>query len=94
MSGNDPIEVEEETLDRIRQFEKQGTKGLLRALGFKPGTRVRVVHGPFAGFEGKVARTLSAGERVRILLQLFHRRAALDCEPDCLEKVALAHHRP
>jgi len=94
MTGNEPIEVGEETLSRVRELEKQGTKGLLRALGFKPGTRVRVVHGPFAGFEGRVSRTLSAGERVRILLELFHRQSALDCEPECLERMAVAGRRP
>lgn len=43
---------------------------------------------PFTGFERRVTAHLSGGERTRILLELFRRDAALDCDPDSLQPVA------
>ena len=60
------------------------------ALCLKPGSRVRVVEGPFPGFEGLVTAHLSGGERIRILLELFRRQAALDCDPESLQPIAVA----
>ncbi|MGQ9502983.1 MAG: transcription termination/antitermination protein NusG [Anaerolineae bacterium] len=41
---------------------------------FRPGERVRVVEGPFAGYEGIFDARLNGRERVRILLQLLNDR--------------------
>ncbi|PWH18774.1 MAG: hypothetical protein DDG58_06070 [Ardenticatenia bacterium] len=41
---------------------------------FKPGDRVRVLEGPFAGYEGIFDARLNGKERVRILLQLLNNR--------------------
>lgn len=90
MSGGTPVEITEETLSAVRKIEKVGTGSRLRALALTPGVRVRVTEGPFAGFEGLVAGTLSGGERVRILLELFRRQTALDCDPEWLRPVAAA----
>jgi transcriptional antiterminator RfaH len=41
--------------------------------GVMPGTEVRIVEGVFLGFSGMVVRTLSAGQRVQILLDFLGR---------------------
>jgi transcriptional antiterminator RfaH len=90
MSGTTPLAISEATLASVRQMEKDGARILLRPRGWRPGTRVRVVQGPFSGFEGSVSMTLGGGDRVRILLELFRRQAALECDPDLLLPIASA----
>ena len=88
MSGATPLAVTEAMLASVRQIEKEGIRHLIRPVRWKPGNRVRVVHGPFAGFEGRVSMTLRGGDRVRILLELFRRQAALECDPGLLLPLA------
>jgi transcriptional antiterminator RfaH len=90
MSGETPLPVTEQTLDSVRQIEKEGARSLLRSVRMKPGTRVRVVEGPFTGFEGRVSMNLKGGDRIRILLELFRRQAALECNPDLLQPLVSA----
>ncbi|PYT11073.1 MAG: hypothetical protein DMF51_16540 [Acidobacteria bacterium] len=88
MSGATPLAVTEAMLASVRQIEKEGIRHLIRPVRWKPGNRVRVVQGPFAGFEGRVSMTLRGGDRVRILLELFRRQAALECDPGLLLPLA------
>lgn len=88
MSGGTPLPVTEAMLSSVRRMEKEGARLLLRPVRWKPGVRVRVVQGPFTGFEGRVAATLRGGDRVRILLELFRRQAALECDPGLLQPLA------
>ena len=90
MSGATPLTVTEATLASVRQIEKESIRHLFRPVRWKPGARVKVVQGPFTGFEGKVSMTLRGGDRVRILLELFRRQAALECDPDLLQPLASA----
>ena len=90
MSGATALAVNEETLASVRRMETEGLRHMFRPVRWKPGTRVRVVQGPFTGFEGRVSMTLGGGERVRILLELFRRQAALECEPSLLQPLASA----
>ena len=93
MSGTTPLAVAEATLASVRQIEEEGIRHLLRPVRWKPGTRVRVVQGPFTGFEGRVSMTLRGGDRIRILLELFRRQAALECDPGLLQPLASAGSR-
>ena len=90
MSGGTPLAVSETTLSSVRQMEKEGIRLLPRTVRWAPGLRVRVVQGPFSGFEGRVAVTLKGGARVRILLELFRRQAAVECDPGLLQPLAAA----
>jgi transcriptional antiterminator RfaH len=90
MSGTTPLAISEATLASVREIEKEGIRHLLRPVRLKPGARVRVVQGPFAGFEGQVSMTFRSGDRVRILLELFRRQAALECDPGLLQPLASA----
>jgi len=89
-SGGSPVQIGEDMLSEIRKLERVGLRHRLQARSLKPGSRVRIVEGPFAGFEGSVEAHLNGGERIRILLELFRRQAALDCDPEFLRPVAAA----
>ena len=88
--GDSPVRIEEDMLAQIREMEKAGSRGRLRSQSLEPGARVRVMEGPFAGFQGRVVTRLSGGERVRILLELFRRQASLDCDPEWLRTETVA----
>ena len=55
---------------------------------FQQGQAVRVVSGPFTGFEGVVAHT--AKERVAVLLELLGREQELRFHPGALDFVGCA----
>lgn len=93
-SGGVPVPVGDPLLRRVREMEGAGSRARLRARSLEPGSRVRLSAGPFEGFQGQVVRHLSGGERVRILLELFRRQAALDCDPEWLQPVAAVGSRP
>ena len=90
MSGGTPLAVTETMLSSVREMEKEGIRLLLRPVRWKPGVRVRVGQGPFTGFEGQVAATLKGGDRVRILLELFRRQVALECDTSQLRPLVAA----
>ena len=92
-SGGSPVQIGEEMLSEIRKLERNGLRHRLHARSLAPGSRVRIVEGPFTGFEGSVEAHLNGGERIRILLELFRRQAALDCDPELLRPVAEAGNR-
>src|SRR5215510_7313786 len=52
-SGGSPVEVGEEMMEEIRRIERLGARLRLGARSFAPGSPVRVVRGPFTGFEGR-----------------------------------------
>ena len=93
MSGGTPLTVSEAMLSSVRELEKEGIRLLLRPVRWKPGARVRVNQGPFTGFEGQVAATLKGGDRVRILLELFRRQVALECDTSQLRGLAAVGSR-
>lgn len=66
-AGCDPLAVPAEVVEEIR---RRGVNGVVRIepKGFGNGERVRVVDGPFRGFEAIFERYLSGAERVAILL--------------------------
>jgi len=58
---------------------------------FRPGDRVRVVSGPFAGYEGIFDMNLSGQERVQVLLRyLHHNIRKVDINTASLVKVTAA----
>jgi transcriptional antiterminator RfaH len=66
-AGNDPLAVPVQVIDEIKC---RGTNGVVKIeeKAFDNGDRVRVVGGPFRGFEAIFERYLSGAERVAILL--------------------------
>jgi transcriptional antiterminator RfaH len=66
-AGNDPLAVPAEIIDGIRS---RGENDIVEIAEqpFGAGDRVRVINGPFKGFEAIFQRYLSGAERVAILL--------------------------
>jgi len=54
-----------------RRVEQITAAGGLKCAGLESGARVRIVSGPFAGYEAVFDARLSDGERVRVLLELI-----------------------
>jgi transcriptional antiterminator RfaH len=67
-AGNDPIAVPSGVVEEIRQ---RGVNGIVKIeeKSFDMGDRVRIVQGPFRGFEAIFERYLSSAERIAILLK-------------------------
>ncbi len=66
-AGRDPIAVAPMVVEEIRRRSVNGVVELKeRPFGY--GERVRLVHGPFKGFEAVFERYLSGAERVSVLL--------------------------
>jgi transcriptional antiterminator RfaH len=64
--------VPDSAIDELRQcFESE--QPLIVQDGVVPGAEVKIVEGAFLGFSGMVVRTLSAGQRVQILLDFLGR---------------------
>jgi transcriptional antiterminator RfaH len=70
MDGELPAKVSDAVIAEIRSRERNGLVELPKARGLTPGTRVRLISGPFCDRIGLVAG-LRAHERVLVLLQLL-----------------------
>ena len=83
-----------------RRVERIQAAGGLRLSELKPGARVRITSGPFAGYEALFDARLKASDRVRVLLEMLaqtHRGPAyrqptprylpLELNTHCLEPV-------
>jgi transcriptional antiterminator RfaH len=66
-AGCDPLSVPSSVIEEIK---RRGVNGVVKIepKGFDNGERVRVIEGPFRGFEALFERYLSGPERVAILL--------------------------
>ena len=66
-AGTDPLTVPGEVVEEI---QRRGVNGIVKIgeKAFDNGERVRVVEGPFRGFEAIFERYLTGAERVAILL--------------------------
>jgi transcription antitermination factor NusG len=60
---------------------RMGSRGyIVQRPDLRPGDRVEVVRGPFAGLLGVVQTASTARERVRVLLSLFERGTAVELD--------------
>lgn len=81
--------VEPEFIAFLRQREDDlGTISLPKSRrSMAPGTKARVVAGPFRGYEGIVERYLPARDRVRLLLQLVSGTRAVEVDASTVRSV-------
>jgi transcriptional antiterminator RfaH len=73
-AGNDPLSIPGFVIDEIK---RRGVNGVVKIeeKSFSSGERVRVVEGPFRGFEAIFERYLSGAERVAIFLNALEMRS-------------------
>jgi transcriptional antiterminator RfaH len=69
--GDDPCELEESVVEKIKGRMTDGVVLLPRA-EFRQGQAVDIVQGPLRGIDGLFQRYLSGAERVAILLETIH----------------------
>ncbi len=70
--GDQPAAVHDSLIIELkRRLSEIRAAGGLVFDGLKPGERIRIVNGPFAGYEGVFDVRLSGTERVRVLLELI-----------------------
>lgn len=73
--GGQPASVPDRMLQEIRRHvDDINSKGGISHIDLQPGTVVRVVDGPFRGYEGIFDVRLSETDRVMILLKLLQKR--------------------
>jgi len=80
--GDMPVVVPDEMVEFIRERLAEKMAVLKKPPGqrFRPGQKVRIVEGPLAAMEAIFERSVSAGERVRVLIDVLGRLTA--CELD------------
>jgi transcriptional antiterminator RfaH len=74
--GDAPAWVEGDMIEliqyRVARIESAGGELFLK---IRPGDRIEVTNGPFAGYEGIFDTRLSGDDRVRVLLEMLNSRA-------------------
>jgi transcriptional antiterminator RfaH len=83
--GGGPVVVPDEVVTLIKaRLAEMETHGY--AARFRSGDRVRIIEGPFRDLEALFERPVSAGERVRVLIDLLGRLTSCEVEAKYLVK--------
>jgi len=69
--GGSPAVVPDYVVETLRKNLENQTKTMNVPKKFNPGERVKVLQGPFTGYEGIFDKSLAGETRVRILLSLL-----------------------
>ena len=89
MYGDEAAHVPDNLIHEIRKrVEEIDAAGGEMLEVLKPGDRVRIEHGPFAGYEGIFDTRLPGTERVRVLLEFIsnERQVSVELEVGEIEK--------
>ena len=84
--GGELAVVDQDLIDAIRT--REGLRGYAlpteQEEGIPDGSTVRVMSGPFAGFEGVFSGTLRGGQRAKVLLSLLRGRQLVEVDTHAL----------
>ena len=85
--GGEPAIMHEALIHSINQrVEKLNKAGFPQKSAFQRGDPVRIMEGPFVGYEAIFDATISAGDRVKVLLELLSgKHARLELGASTLE---------
>src|SRR5215472_2137307 len=86
MDGELPAKVPDAVIAEIRSRERNGLVELVKPRGLRPGTRVRLVSGPFCDRIGLVAG-LRGRERVLCLLNLLGAQQRVELAQSAIEVI-------
>ena len=82
--GGTPIPVESEVIEHLQTQTKEDGCIVRTPDPLRPGQKVKLVQGPFAGLCATVLQQADAHHRVRVLLDCFHSAAQLLTEAGSL----------
>lgn len=82
--GHNPAHVPDDLIVLLRSHEDPQGVQILPAEGYKPGSRVRITQGGFAGYEGIFQATTSR-DRVTVLLDVLGRKARATVDSASIE---------
>ena len=85
--GDHPAVVDDGVVSCLRQRLAEMEESGYQAYRFKPGDRVVMTSGPLSDFEAVFERSLSSGQRARILVDFLGRWTRCEVESDRLKKV-------
>ena len=85
--GQEPARVPDALIACFREREDENGIQRIPPPDFRPGDRVRIVDGPFAGYEA-IFRARTGKERVEILLRIAGSATRIQLAPGALEPVA------
>lgn len=87
--GNEPASVPEKLIQEVqRRVEECNAAGGIQVPSFGPGDRLRIVDGPFEGYEAIFDMELAGKDRVQVLLSYLSQQAKrLIIEPDQIQKI-------
>ena len=77
-SGTTPVPISKEEIDNLKkrmEVEKPKHKILV-----KPGDLVKIIDGPFKGFDGKVSDVDEEKEKIRVLVNMFGRDTPVELD--------------
>lgn len=83
---NQPPRVPDEEVDRITNQVAEGTERPKPMLEFEKGEQVRVVDGPFAGFNGMVDEVRPEKGMLRVMVSIFGRSTPVELDFAQVEK--------
>lgn len=77
-SGTTPISLSEEEIKSIQK--RMGVEEPKYKIDIDPGMPVRIVDGPFKGFEGKVSEVDEEKGRIKVLISVFGRETPAELD--------------
>lgn len=81
-----PPQVPQEEVDRITDQVQEGTERPKPLLEFEKGEQVRVVDGPFAGFNGMIDEVRPEKGKLRVMVSIFGRSTPVELDFTQVEK--------
>jgi len=85
--GDAPAIVPDQVIDQLKERISMSAAAYeRRGCPYKNGERVRIVGGPFAGYEAIFDLSLRGIERVRVLIKMLNRPVTVDLNVNAIEK--------
>lgn len=85
-AGTTPIPVSREDMDGLMKRMDQGTPEF--KVDFEIGANVKIVDGPFKGFEGKVSEIDQARGKIKVLVNMFGRDTPVELDSLQIKKIS------
>lgn len=86
-NARNPVPVRESDVLKLTQQIEGGTVAAKPRIEFEEGERVRVIDGPFSGFNGVVEEVKGEKQKVRVLVSIFGRATPVELDFMQVEKI-------